>query len=81
MNEKHANSTAKALITGLFIGGCAIASLASSGCERSLSEQVAALSPGSQASVADLLGTAEKSDGNSKLAANHNETFLVHDAA
>ena len=77
MNSKVRSTGMTALATGLLIGGAALTTLTTTGCDRLATEQAAALTVGSDGAAADTLAAVEKPDLRSKLAANHNETFLA----
>ena len=77
MNSKLRSTRITTLATGLLIGGAALTVLTTTGCDRLPTEQATALTdaPG------DTHDTVGKPDLRSKLAANHNETFLIGPSA
>ena len=81
MNAKLGNGTVKTVATGLILGSLALVGLATPGCDTSSDERVATLHSGSTTEIAGLLDVTAKPEVRGKLAANHNETFLVVAAA
>ena len=77
MNAKNGSTTVKTLANGLIVGGIALATLATTGCDRRTAEEVTAWTSGSAEATTDQLGIAEKPDLRIRLSANHNETFLA----
>ena len=75
MNWQVNTSTIKTLATGLIVSGVILTSLATTGCDTQLAEQVAYQATGSPEIPIDL--TAVKPDPAGRLSANHNETFRV----
>ena len=77
MNPKNSSTTVRTLATGLMVGGVAVTTLSATGCDKRTAEHASALTSGSFEAAADSLRVAEKPDLRSRLAGNHNETFLV----
>lgn len=71
MNTKQANETVKTLVTGIIVGSIALTTLAVTGCDNLPDSQVAALTSGTATQPDELIAIA------GKLAANHNETFMI----
>jgi hypothetical protein len=77
MHAKTRKSAMTSLAAGLVLGGLVLGSLATTGCERMTSEEVAALASGSAAHAGDLAEVAQAGTLQSRIALNHNETFLI----
>ena len=60
MNMKHTKPTVKTLLSGLLLGGTAVASLATTGCDGTMTEQVRVVASGSAEQIADLLEALER---------------------
>lgn len=76
MGVKNRDAWVKFVATGLIGGGLALATLATTGCGALSIEQIGALASGADAQPG-ALGVTAKAELSSKLAANHNVTFLT----
>jgi len=72
----NSNAALKTVAGGPIVRGLALAGLGVTGCQKASNEQVSALAPGSVVQVRTLLDRAAPPEFRSRLAANHNETFV-----
>lgn len=77
MNTKQTNALVRTLATMVISGGVTLASLTASGCDQFMTERVDVLISGYAADADYQLSDVQNSELASKIAFNHNETFLV----
>jgi hypothetical protein len=75
MTGKNNNAMVKSVATALIVGSLSLATL-TTGCDTPSAEQIAALTSASTTQASGPLGVVQKPELVSRLAGNHNETFL-----
>lgn len=76
MNAKQKDATVKAAMTGLMLASAAVTTLGTTGCDQLSEMQPAAMPSGEMDEIASLAMTIKYSELSSRIAYNHNETFL-----
>ncbi len=77
MDPKKSSRKVRTLAAGLIVGGAALSTFTTTGCDNDALEQVASIVAGAADEASELPGAGEKMELLSRLAANHNETFLI----